>query len=137
MTQGTPSEEKAVAELIDAFFAAMDAGDLEAFSRLNARDPDVVHVGTHQGERWVGWEALRDDTEEQFARQDAFRVSHRDREVKLLGDGHVACFFQEMDLETDGADGPARLEDARLTGVAEKRDGRWVLAQTHLSLPAQ
>lgn len=24
---------------------------------------------------------------------------------------------------------------ARLTGVAEKRDGRWVLVQSHLSVP--
>ena len=122
-------------ELLDSFFAAMDARDLATVAELNAHDPDVVHMGTDRGERWVGWEQLRAATEDQFRELDTFRVEVRDRRVKGLGSGDVVCFFQEMDLRIKGADGERRLEGARLTGVAERRGRGWVLVQTHLSLP--
>lgn len=40
-----------------------------------------------------------------------------------------------LDLRIEKEGGPTEIEGARLTGVAEKRDGRWVLVQTHLSVP--
>lgn len=135
MTPRSTGAERSVAELVDGFFSAMDAGDLTRVAELNAHDPDVVHVGTDRGERWVGWEALRAATEEQLRELDAFRVDVRERRVKPLGSGDVACFFQEMDVLIEGAEGEQRLNAARLTGVAERRRDGWVLVQTHLSLP--
>lgn len=130
------AEAARVGGLIDDLFSAMDAQDLDRFRELNARDPDVVHVGTDADERWVGWETLAAATEDQFRSLESFRVSHRQRHVKVLGSGDVACFSQVMDIRTRDSTGTHRLEAARLTGVAEKRDGQWVLVQTHLSLPS-
>lgn len=66
---------------------------------------------------------------------ESFEVSSRKRVVKLLDGSRVACFSQLMDVRTRGAGGESRLEGARLTGVAEKRERGWVLVQTHLSMP--
>lgn len=130
------NDETEIAALIDDFFAAMDEQDLDRVAALNAHDPDVVHVGTGPGERWIGWASLEDATEEQFEDLEAFQVSHRERTVKIVGSGNVACFSQVMDVHAQGTTGAQRFRDARLTGVAERRDGRWVLLQTHLSLPS-
>lgn len=130
------NDDAEIAELIDDFFAAMDEQDLEHVAALNAHDPDVVHVGTGPGERWIGWASLEAATEEQFEDLESFRYSHRERTIKLVGSGNVACFSQVMDVHAQGTAGEQRLRDARLTGVAERRDGRWVLLQTHLSLPS-
>lgn len=129
------TSERAVADLIDGFFDAMDDRELEEVRRLLARDPDVVHVGTEADERWVGWEELEAATREQFAALRSFRVSPRERRVKLLGSGEAACFSQVMDLRTESEGGSTTLEGARLTGVAERRERGWVLVQTHLSVP--
>ena len=129
--------EASIDGLVDALFEAMDRQDMERFTALNARDTDVVHVGTDRDERWVGWDELEAATRRQFASSGSFRVDVRDRVIKRLADSQVACFFQEMDVRLEDEDGGRRvLEGARLTGVAELRDGRWKLVQSHLSLPA-
>lgn len=129
------NERGRVAALIDDFFGAMDARDRERFSELNAHDDDVVHMGTEPGERWVGWEELAVATADQFRTLSSFRVFSRDRRVKLLGEGEVACFSDVLDFRIEGEGGQTTIEGARLTGVAEKRDERWVLVQTHVSIP--
>lgn len=129
------TERTAVESLVDEFFEAMDARDRRRFSALNAHDADVVHVGTDADERWVGWEELAAATVDRFRSLRSFRVTSRDRRVKLLATGEAACFSDVVDVTIQSDAGTTRLENARLTGVAEKRNGRWVLVQTHLSLP--
>lgn len=129
------ADRERVSALIDDFFESMDARDRGRFSELNAQDGDVVHVGTGSGERWVGWEALAAATADQFRSLHSFRVASRDRRVKLLGKGEAACFSDVLDLQIESEGGETKIDGARLTGAAEKRDGHWVLVQTHLSVP--
>lgn len=128
-------DRERVSALIDDFFESMDARDRGRFSELNAHDDDVVHVGTDTGERWVGWVELATATADQFQSLQSFRVASRDRRVKLLGKGEAACFSDVLDLRIASEGGETKIDGARLTGAAEKRDERWVLVQTHLSVP--
>lgn len=129
------SATAAVGALIDEFFEAMDAQDWERFSSLNAHDDDVAHVGTERGERWAGWDELEAATRDQFESLTSFEASSRARRVKPIGDGTAACFSEVLDLRIESGGASQELEGARLTGAAERRDDRWVLVQTHLSLP--
>lgn len=129
-------DEKAeVKAAIDRFFQAMDTQDMEAMSALLAHDAEMVHFGTDAAERWVGWEALREATEEQFEALESYTVSVRDQVIRVGPSGRAAWFSQVMDAEVETEHGTYRLDDARLTGVFEKRGGRWIFVQSHLSLP--
>ena len=64
----------------------------------------------------------------------ATRFDVRDLRINFSNSGDVAWFASILDdcAEWDGK--PMCWEDARWTGVLEKRDNRWVIVQMHFSL---
>lgn len=129
-------DEKAEVEAaIERFFQAMDAQDMETMSALIAHDAEMVHFGTDAAERWMGWAALKEATEEQFEALESYSTSVRDQVIKVGPSGRVAWFSQVIDARVETEHGTYRMDDARLTGVFEKRDERWVFVQSHLSIP--
>ena len=67
----------------------------------------------------------------------AVRYEIRDLRIKLSKSGDVAWFFCILDDINEWKGRPANWEDTRWTGVLEKRDGRWVMAQQHFSFAAK
>jgi len=63
----------------------------------------------------------------------AVRFEVRDLRVRLSKGGDVAWFFCVLDDMNTWKGQPANWENVRWTGVLEKRDGRWVMAQQHFS----
>jgi ketosteroid isomerase-like protein len=53
--------------------------------------------------------------------------------LKIARCGEVAWFFCILDDINTYKGEPASWENARWTGVVEKRDGRWVVVQQHFS----
>jgi ketosteroid isomerase-like protein len=64
----------------------------------------------------------------------AIRYEIRDLRIKLSKSGDVAWFFCILDDMNEWKGRPANWENARWTGVLEKREGRWVIVQQHFSL---
>jgi L-ascorbate metabolism protein UlaG (beta-lactamase superfamily)/ketosteroid isomerase-like protein len=67
----------------------------------------------------------------------AIRYEIRDLKIKLSRSGDVAWFFCLLDDINEWKGRPASWENTRWTGVLEKRDGRWVMAQQHFSSAAK
>ena len=67
----------------------------------------------------------------------AVRYEIRDLRIKLSKSGDVAWFFCILDDINEWKGRPANWEDTRWTGVLEKRDGRWIMAQQHFSFAAK
>lgn len=67
----------------------------------------------------------------------AVRYEIRDLRIKLSRSGEVAWFFCLLDDINEWKGQPASWENARWTGVLEKRDGRWVMAQQHFSFASK
>lgn len=132
MTQSITNE---VRKAIDAFFGAMDEQDLEAISRLTAHDEQMVNIGTDSGEYWKGWERLQEDTAAMFKTMKSYKVSRRDEVINISESGTVAWFSFIMDSVVETEDGKHTTEDARFSGVMEKRNGQWKFVQSHLSIP--
>lgn len=63
----------------------------------------------------------------------AVRFEIRDLRIRLSKGGDVAWFFCVLDDMNTWKGQPANWENARWSGVLEKRDGRWVMAQQHFS----
>jgi ketosteroid isomerase-like protein len=57
----------------------------------------------------------------------------RDLEITFARSGDVAWFYCVLDDINTYKGQPASWENARWTGVVEKRDGRWVVVQQHFS----
>jgi len=67
----------------------------------------------------------------------AVRYEIRNLKIKLSRSGDVAWFFGLLDDINEWKGKPASWENTRWTGVLEKRDGRWVMAQQHFSFAAK
>jgi hypothetical protein len=57
----------------------------------------------------------------------------KDLEIKFARCGEVAWFYCVLDDINKYKGEPASWENARWTGVVEKRDGKWVVVQQHFS----
>ena len=62
-----------------------------------------------------------------------FINEHDTRRMNLSETGTVAWFSALLDDFGEWQGEPVGWEDARWTGVLEKRDGRWVIVQMHFS----
>lgn len=129
------AEKSAVKEIVDQMAQAMEAEDMETFSNRIAHDPDMVNFGTDAAERWVGWDALKASVEQQFAAFENGKVSTRDQVIKVHSSGQVAWLSEIMDWSVESQGQRVDLNGLRLTGVLEKRNGKWLFVQMHFSAP--
>ncbi len=67
----------------------------------------------------------------------AVRYDIRDLKITLSKSGDTAWFYCLLDDINEWKGQPANWENTRWTGVLEKRDGRWVMAQQHFSFAAK
>lgn len=120
---------------IEQFFHAMDTQDLELMQNLIPKSETTVHVGTDDGEIWKGWNVLNKATIEQFQNLEYYKANIRDLTINVSQSGDVAWYFHLLDAEIKSGDNLTRWKGARFTGVFEKENGNWVMAQTHVSIP--
>ncbi len=129
------NDQEAVRSVIESFFTAMDEQDLETISQITAHDAKMVNIGTDTDEYWVGWEVMKNDTIAMFKSMKSYNVSRREEIINISESGTVAWFSFIMDSEVETTDDHYTTENARFSGVMEKRNGQWVFVQSHLSIP--
>jgi tetratricopeptide (TPR) repeat protein len=102
-----------------------------------ANDPDFLEVHP-DGAVVKGFEDFK-KAEKFWGSPDfkAVRYEIRDLKIKLSKSGDVAWFYCILDDINEWKGQPANWENTRWTGVLEKRDGRWVMAQQHFSFAAK
>jgi len=124
-----------VQSTIEQFFQAMNTQDLSLIQRLIPRSETTTHVGTDKDEIWRGWNVLNEATKAQFERLEYYKTNIKDLTINLSEDQTVAWYFHLLDAEIKSNNTITRWEDARFTGVLERKNNRWVIAQTHVSIP--
>jgi ketosteroid isomerase-like protein len=67
----------------------------------------------------------------------AIRYEIRDLTINFSKSGYVAWFFCMLDDINEWKGQPASWENARWTGVLEKRDNNWVIVQMHFSFASK
>jgi ketosteroid isomerase-like protein len=67
----------------------------------------------------------------------AVRYEIRDLKIHVSRSGDVAWFYCLLDDINEWKGKPANWENTRWTGVLEKRDGRWIMAQQHFSFASK
>ncbi|NIM91122.1 MAG: SgcJ/EcaC family oxidoreductase [Candidatus Aminicenantes bacterium] len=129
------AEKVNIQSVLDRWLQANRDKDIESYMKIFAPDEDIVNLGV-SGERWIGWEALKERTMKSYEAIDKIDFSVRDRVIKVHASSKVAWVFLVLDINFIFQGEAISVEKVRLTGVLEKRDENWVVVQSHASIPA-
>lgn len=122
----------AVLDTVRSFLAAYEAKDIDGVMAHIATDDDVVLIGTGADEYRVGPAQARLQVERDHEQTDKIAMRLDDPLVSARGD--VAWMSAEVTF--DGvAGGESFTITGRMTGVFERRDGTWLLVNSHFSAP--
>ena len=136
MSTDLEHQEEAVNAALSQFWRAMETKDINLFAEVFAHDTDMIAFGGEPGERWVGYGAFRTALEEKFATFDSWQLSVHDEVIKVHDSGKVAWWSVVLDAVVKLGEQEMRFDGGRVTGVSEKRDGRWQIVQYHASMPS-
>ena len=107
--------------------------DIKRLLACVAPDPDVLMYGTGADEKRIGLAGIQTQVERDWAQTDAATFILHDPAISAAGS--VAWASADATFKLD-AGGQQMAFPARFTGVFEKREDQWLVAQAHFSLPA-
>jgi ketosteroid isomerase-like protein len=129
----SPQTQAAVQATLQQWKDAFTQRDLDRALAVIAPDDDVVGIGTGPDEWRVGPEEFRAQIERDFAQSEALKVNYEPLVVSEAGPVAWVAGRATVRARIDGQD---LTLTGRFTAVLEQRGGRWLLMQTHFSLPA-
>jgi len=133
----TRPAEARIKEVLDNYIKAWEAADVEAMSKLWAHDAEMVNFGTDAPERWTGWDALKKQYEIVFESFKNVDIAVDHRTIKISKSGTVAWYTQVTTTNFVAKGQPASVSGLRISGVLEKRNGKWLFVHNHSSLPVE
>jgi len=130
------SDQHSVEALLDRYLYAFHTRDPENVSQVYAHDDDLVVFGSNPADRRFGWNATREYVQKYFTAVDAIDITVKERRIKIHRSGETAWFAQVLDWKETAGKEIATIIGLRISGVLEKRDGRWLIVQLHASGPS-
>jgi len=128
------SEEiQLVEQTINNIFGWIVNKDFDLFYGSIANDSDFISVTPYERVKF-GFNEVRKDSG--FWGSPHFKaISHelRNMHIQFSQSKDVAWFFCYLDDINEWKGQPASWENARWTGVLEKRNGKWIIVQQHFS----
>ena len=130
------SEGKAVESVLDQYLRAFRTRDQQLVAQVYAHDDDLVVFGSNPVDCRFGWNATREYIQKYFAAVDAIDIVLKERKTKVHWSGETAWFSQVLDWKETAGKEIAAIIGLRISGILEKRDGRWLIVQLHASGPS-
>jgi uncharacterized protein (TIGR02246 family) len=127
-----PQTEKEIKDFLDRYSQAYAKKDVGAIMVLIAPDADVAFVDSDSERPVQGADAIKSAYEREFAQVKSASIKFPWVAVGSKGD--VAWVTAQCQAEVDTGEGKMTVP-AHWTAVLEKRDGKWLLVQSHLSFP--
>ncbi|HOI87333.1 MAG TPA: nuclear transport factor 2 family protein [Lentimicrobium sp.] len=132
-----PSAEKEAIKLaLQKYVIANETQNIAMIADLWANDSTVFSIGTDRRDVLEGFEAVKSTFSGQFERFEDTFIAARDLRIYVHPSCEAAWFSQVLQYNFTIGDTGYEYPDLRFTGFLEKRDGKWVILQTHLSKPA-
>ena len=104
--------------------------DLQGFLQCFASDADVVLYGTGADEKRIGLEQIRNQVERDWAQSESAAISYNWTSISGAGSVTWAAVDATFKLRADGQN---MILPVRITFVCEKREGKWLIVQSHFS----
>ncbi|MCF8366179.1 MAG: nuclear transport factor 2 family protein [Bacteroidales bacterium] len=128
-------EKDAIKLVLEKYAIANETQDMDMIEEIWCPSESIVSFGTLSGEKMVGWAQIRNAVEAQFSRFSNTFISYRDQIIEVNSSGNTAWFSEIINYNFI-MDGEAHsYEGLRYSGVLVKKDGKWLLVQTHMSVP--
>jgi ketosteroid isomerase-like protein len=127
-----PQIEKAVKEFLDRHAKAYESKDVAGIMALIAADEDVVFIDADSEKPVMGPAAIKAAYEREFSQIKSATLKYTS--TWIGGKGDAAWFSAQCAVSVDTGEEKITLP-AHWSGVLEKRDGKWLLVQSHLSFP--
>lgn len=124
--------EAEVMSVVKQCFEAFARRDIDAMLAFFAPDPDVVVIGTGGDEKGVGFTEIKAIFERAFSQFEEANFEFGWHSVSVAGP--LAWLAADVILHVK-VNGREITEQLRLTGVMEKRGDRWLILQSHDSVP--
>ena len=112
---------------------AFNKRDLSRIPVLFAPDPDVVFYGTGADEKGMGLDGVKADWERAFTQSEASSMELMWSSISAAGSVAWGAFDGIARAKVKGQEISFPI---RFTAVLEKRDGQWLIVQSHASTPA-
>jgi uncharacterized protein (TIGR02246 family) len=125
--------ETAVMSVMNQFFIAFENRDPEGVLAIFAPDPDVVFIGTGVDEKCIGPVEIRAELERAFAQSE--EVSIESGWYSVSAAGPVAWVAVDVDIQAKVGEQEINFP-VRFTTVMECRGDKWLIVQSHDSIPA-
>ncbi len=126
----TQSEVSAV---LKQMFDAYKRRDLSGMLAVMAPDPDVVVIGSGEDEQNIGPGEFGKSAKRDWAQSESASVNFKEPKVSMAGS--VSWFAVDVTFQFTIQGKESKLP-GRMTGVLEKRTGKWLLMQLHFSTPS-
>ena len=128
-----PKTEADVMSVMNQLIEAFDKRDLDSGLALFAPDPDVVFIGTGGDEKCIGLAQIKAEFERAFAQSEQSSIQLGWYSVSAAGS--VAWVASDAVIQAK-VSGQEISFPIRITTVLEQRGGRWLVVQSHDSMPA-
>ena len=131
--RASPSTQAAVQATLQQWKDAYSRRDVDGALAVMAPDADVLGIGTGPDEWRVGPAEFKAQLQRDFAQSEALSVDYEPLVVSEAGP--VAWVAGRASVQVR-VEGQKLTLTGRFTAVLEQRGDRWLLMQTHFSLPA-
>ena len=130
--KATKATQAALLKVLRDSFRAYSRQDLDKLMEYYSGERDLVCIGTGKDEHYVGFEALREGFERDFIQSQSASLKIKPLSASVAGT--VAWLAAEstvtVKMETSSV-----VIRGRLTCVFERKGRRWIIVQSHFSVP--
>jgi ketosteroid isomerase-like protein len=129
------TEKAAVKAVLDRYIQAFQTRNREGVAEVYAHDEDLVVFGSNPLDRRIGWKMTQAYIDKYFASVDRIEIGLKDQRIKVHRSGEAAWFSELLYWKEVEKGKTFVIEGLRISGVLERRYGRWVIDQLHASGP--
>jgi hypothetical protein len=124
-----------VIKIVNKFYQSFEQQDMNLMSELMAHDESMLSFGTSVSDHHNSWAEWKENHLAQFEAIDKAKINSNNLHVYQSQTGYVAWFADTTDWILIIEKETIQMNDVRITGVLEKRDGVWKIVQIHASVP--
>ncbi|MCD6112982.1 MAG: nuclear transport factor 2 family protein [Bacteroidales bacterium] len=130
------AKEKAKIEtVLEQYNLANENQDFELIKSIWANDESIVCIGTDTYEKLVGWKQIKPVIQSQYKSFKETYISVNDQIININKTGNTAWFSEILEYNFIYKGVHKSFEGIRYTGVLTKTNDKWLLVQTHMSIP--
>lgn len=131
------AELSKVEAVLEKYVMANENQDFSLIEQIWAPDEDIMLLGTDNDEKYEGWKQIKKAIKHQFSEFEDTYISVMDQSININSTANTAWFSEGLNYNFIYKGEARSFEGIRFTGVLEKREGKWMLVQGHLSIPVK